>query len=437
MNLGIKVQIIEKITKLSIGFVVFALIARSLGPENFGKLNIIFALIGSILFLHHFGVNELLSKDLTIYPRHVDTLLTSALSLRFTGACVAYFLLQIFGFFYLDDIMLSAFLLVASLSIFFYIFDSIQSFFISRGLGRKIAKYKFLSFIIVSSIRLILIYYDADYYWYFFPFILEPFFLAMFLALGIRNENIILKFELSKKHYQRYIYRGMPIAISVLVVSLSLRLDQMIIANYLSFSDVGVYGAAVRFIEAWYIIPSVVCMSLMPVLIKLRIHSHTIYNTSISLLILILTLSYVILAAGALVFLDDIVFIVLGDEYEASLDIIFVLGIGGLIVTHGTIFSTWQVIEKKQKYRLYCQLFGLVANGLISVVLVKSHGTLGVAVGTISGFAIANYVMPLIFQQTRRFVSILFMSALNVKLIFILPLHLVEVRKLKFGGIRD
>ena len=428
MEIGLKLQVIEKVLKLLVAFLIFTFIARALGPENFGKLNLVYALIGSIAFLHHFGINELLSKDLTLYSKNGNRLITSALILRFIGACISYLALQIIGVIWVHDEILSIVLLIGSSSLFFQIFDSQQCIYLTQGLGTRLAKYKIAAFLLVSIIKIALVSIEAPYYWYILPFILEPFTLAILLAQGILKAKYYTSFEFSKRICKRYLYRGMPIALSVLVVSLSLRLDQLIIANYLDYSDVGSYGVAVRFIEAWYIIPTVVCSTLMPSLIRLKAHNRSKYKTSLKHLTMLLSMMFITLAACAYFTMEFIILYMFGSEYISSIQVVYILGIGGLVVTHGTIFATWQIIENKQKYRLYFQLSALAINATVSLSLVSSYGSSGVAVGTVTGFIIATYILPLFFRETRIFILNVVFHSLNIKLISSLPYSYAEIK---------
>lgn len=69
----------ERMIKMGLGFVIFALIARHLGPEDFGLLNYSIAFVALVASFTPLGLSGLVVRELVKYPEKKDRLLGSTL----------------------------------------------------------------------------------------------------------------------------------------------------------------------------------------------------------------------------------------------------------------------------------------------------------------------------------------------------------------------
>ena len=68
-----------------------------------------------------------------------------------------------------------------------------------------------------------------------------------------------------------------PLILSGIVISIYMKIDQVMIKEILGASPVGQYAAAARLSEAWYFIPVVICSSVFPALVNVRKINRELY----------------------------------------------------------------------------------------------------------------------------------------------------------------
>ena len=72
-----------------------------------------------------------------------------------------------------------------------------------------------------------------------------------------------------------------PLVLSGLVISIYLKIDQVMIKEMLNTEMVGQYAAAVRLSEAWLFIPAIISSSLFPAILNAKEQSEELYYARI------------------------------------------------------------------------------------------------------------------------------------------------------------
>ncbi|MDB3916496.1 oligosaccharide flippase family protein, partial [Alphaproteobacteria bacterium] len=342
--------------------------------------------------------------------------ISSAILLKFFGGILAYASIQIIAILMFNDTFLSYLLLIVGSVIFFQLLDLLQSLYYVDHEGKSLANYRLYSYLVISIVRVFLLVFECPFYLYIIPFIIEPLLLGSILYFGIRKKKIQISLKfVNFKIIKRYFIKGLPLALSVLLVSINLRLDQLIIVKFLTFEDVGIYSIAVRIIETWFVIPTVVCTTVLALFAKTKVVDPNQYYENLSILTALLTIISIVFVLITLATAEILVPVIFGEQYVEAPRIINILIISVVTITHSSLFAMWQIIENKQKYRLYCQLAGLSVNASISLTLVSYFGSAGVAIGSVCGFFTSTYLLPLYFTETRSFVLLIVASSFNFK----------------------
>src|SRR5690606_28182650 len=90
----------DKIASLGVGFLVTVVVARYLGPEEFGIFS--YAISVSALFAAagHMGLSGLVIREIVQKPDERDATLGTTLGLKFIGMVLGYALLIVYAFIY-------------------------------------------------------------------------------------------------------------------------------------------------------------------------------------------------------------------------------------------------------------------------------------------------------------------------------------------------
>jgi len=173
------------------------------------------------------------------------------------------------------------------------------------------------------------------------------------------------------------------LALSVGAAMLYMRVDQIMLASLLNQEAVGIYSAAVRISEIWYVFPAVIVGSVFPRIIReLRIDAA---RANRQLDVLLTAFSIVSISVGLLVgsYSTNIIVFLFGEDYRASASVLSIHVWSSVFVFSGILGSRWLVAMDMQKVLLVSTLIGVVANIAMNYLMIPVYGVEGAAWATL------------------------------------------------------
>jgi PST family polysaccharide transporter len=147
----------EYICRLEIGLVVSVLVARHLGPHDFGILSYALSVttfLGTFVYL---GLGGIVVRDIVKDPNESGLLMGSAFALKMTGACIGYALILIFAFWGCSSNVEAQVLLIVGGALFFRPMEIINIWFQSRTESKYSVWSKAITFFLASAGKLFLV----------------------------------------------------------------------------------------------------------------------------------------------------------------------------------------------------------------------------------------------------------------------------------------
>ena len=194
-----------------------------------------------------------------------------------------------------------------------------------------------------------------------------------------------------------------PLAATALLVMLFMRLDQLMLAKYVGFRELGIYAAAVRLVELWNFIPLAVLPSLYPVLVALRNRDEGGCARFLRRLLLgfqLMALGVVAVNAVAGKILLGMLF---GAEYVGAAGALSILSVATVFTYSSSIRAQWMLVEHKVAYHLGAAAIGVGTLAALNAALIPRWGFLGAAVATVVGYAVSGYGTSWAFPALRPF----------------------------------
>src|SRR5262249_33299197 len=144
-----------------------------------------------------------------------------------------------------------------------------------------------------------------------------------------------------------------PLMISSLLIMVYVRTDQILLGTLLSNSAVGVYSAAVKFSEIWYAIPTIICASVMPRLLRHRESDPELYTRRLQTLYNAMAATSLLVGVVVSFVGRYLILLVYGQEYAAASGILAVHIWSGLFVFVGIVGGQQLIHENLAKLQLY------------------------------------------------------------------------------------
>ena len=208
-----------------------------------------------------------------------------------------------------------------------------------------------------------------------------------------------------------------PLILSALIVSIYMKIDQVMIKEMLDTQEVGYYSAAVRLSEAWFAIGVIVCNSLFPAIINAKKETEAFYYKRIQNLFLFLIMIAYVLSIFVYFLSNLIILLLYGKEYINASAVLSIHMFSAIFVYLGVSSGRWLIIENKSIINLYRTSFGLVVNIILNYFLIKKHGIVGAAYASLVAYIVAYYLADTLFPSTRK--------------IFVLKTYALLLRKIK------
>jgi PST family polysaccharide transporter len=191
--------------------------------------------------------------------------------------------------FFLDGENDKELLMVVFLTSFNYIFlsfDVIDLYFQSRVESKYSVIAKFIAFIVSCILRVIALLCKMPLV----AFVAIATFEALLGAIGLiifyiqKGKYAPTKWSINYQYLKLKLHEAWPLILSGMVIMIYMRIDQIMIKHLVGEKSVGIYSAAVRISEVWYIIPTAIANSVYPNLIALRLKDTQMYLKRFELL---------------------------------------------------------------------------------------------------------------------------------------------------------
>lgn len=388
--------ITDKVIRLIGGLLIGACIARYLGPEKYGLMNL--AISFSILFASFsmLGIDNLVVRDLSKNTNNINDILGTALRIRIFGSVFSAILALVFSyiFYYTDNVMFFKLLTILMLCNVFQSFDVISLLYQSRLESKIIVINKLIAYIFISLSKIIAVVYGANIIGFIFLNSLEVL-LSMCLLIRWAVVNDKLNINLWKyvpKISKNFLYEGWPIAIGNLSIIIFMKVDQIFLGLFLGNKEVGIYSIASLISDILYSIPVFISASILPKITKLYGTDIQKYKNYVSTVFCSIVLYSYISIIGIYFFVDDFIRIFYGVSYSISADIAKVHSLTLLFVSIGCVRGSMLLVEKKTKLLSVITVIGGIINIILNYILINKFGMYGAAVSVLISQIIVCYL---------------------------------------------
>ena len=405
----------EKIIRLIVTFIVGILIIRYLAPNEFGLLSYAMSIVGIFAAVSSLGIDSILTRELVKYPEQKDLLIGTAFSFKLMGAALStIFLLAALPFMSNDGFINIMILIIASAT-FFQSFNVIDFYFQSRITSKYSVYAQSSSFLLGSIIKILLIIFKAPLIYFAIVILVEAIFLASGFIIVYNNRGLnIFDWKSNKKLGFKILSDSWPLILSGVVITIYMKIGQVMIKELMNETEVGYYGAAARLCEAWYFVPMAITASLFPAIVNAKQTSEKLYLNRLQKLYDIIAWMAILIALPVTFFSKEITVILLGNDYLPSAPVLTIYIWAGLATFLGIASSQYLIAENLTKLSFYRTLIGMIVNVILNIILIPKLGIVGSAIATLISYSLATFSIGITkrtyYQLVMMIKSILFIN---------------------------
>lgn len=395
---------VDKLLRQGGQFLLAVWITRYLGPERFGVLSYASAFVSLFLAISNLGLYGVVVRDVVRYPDERHEILGTALFLKVIGGitcmCVA---VSCVKFLRPDEPLIMLLVGIIAFSLVFQACDVFDFWFLSQLKSKNTLYVGLPAFILSAAVKISMILAQAPLEAFALVTVFDVFLLACgFLIVYQHSTHELGRLRVRWSWVRRLLGDSWPLVFAGLMVMVYTRIDQVMLGQMLGNRELGVYAAAARIAEFWYIIPIIILQSLFSTMVNAREQKDESYYEILQWAFDTMALMSYLFILFMFLFAGTIMTVLYGDAYVEGGRILAVYVVSGIFVMLGHVREYWVTMENITRLSLYSTGLGALVNVGLNYVLIPAYGAVGAAYATLIALFCSSYLVNLILLRTFR-----------------------------------
>jgi O-antigen/teichoic acid export membrane protein len=377
------------------------LCARYLGPSNYGLINYATAIVSFAVPIMRLGFDGTLVNELIEHPEKEGAIMGTSLAMTLCSAIVCCFGVNAFAYFAnADDFTTFIVCLLFSLVLIFTALETIQYWFQYKLISKYSSIVMLISYTIASGYRVFLLVTEKSVQWFALTNSLDIGIIAIVLII-IYFKRGAQPFSFSFSLGKKMLARSKHFILASLLIHILQNIDRIMLTSIKGNAETGFFSAAVTTAALAQFVYVAIIDSYRPLIFSNKNTNIAAYEKNISGLYCIIT--YMAIAQGIVftVFAPLIINILYGAEYSAAIPVLQVLVWYIAFSIMGGVRNIWLLAEEKQKYLWRINLFGVVANIVMNIVLIPNLGAIGAAIASLATQMFINFGLGFVMKPIR------------------------------------
>ena len=390
----------DKIFRMGVGLFVGAWVARYLGPEQYGLLSYVVAFVSLFSAIATLGLDGIVVRNIVRDPASKEETLGTAFVLKLMGG-IAVLLLSMSAIIILrhSDSLVYWLVGITAAGLIFQALDPIDFWFQSQIQSKYVVYARTSAFSFISVIKIALILTAAP---------LMAFAWAGMAEIALGSVGLILVYQSTGHNIRAWrtnLNRGKsllrdswPLILSGIMVTIYLRIDQVMLANMVSNAEVGIYSAAVRLAEAWTFIPGAVISSVFPSIVEAKAISDELFYSRLQKLYNLMALMAYVVALPITFMAGWLVTILFGAAYVRAGPMLAGLIWAGMFVNLGIARSCFLTTMNWTRIHFMTVSIGCIINVALNYLLIPIYGGMGAVVASCVAYWFAAHGACFIYK---------------------------------------
>jgi len=392
----------QNAVKLIFGLTVSLYLAKYLGPEDFGVYSFGISVLSILLLFTNLGIDPILIRELVNKKINSLILMGSSFALTLSGGVLGFLIMGLLGFYYGFSSKIGIVIVLMSPILLLKSFNIINSYFQSSKENKYPALSNIISIIIGSSLILISIKLNFELEYFALIYSFECILLIASLIYFYTSNNVLRKWEVSKKTSLNILKESWPLIIAGAASIINTRIDHVYIGSMLSSSVLGNYSAAAKVSEFWLILPTVLSTVFYPILIDLRAANFNKYKRFLFFLIISCFTFGIMFSTIITYFSQDIILVLFGEKYDLAGEYLTLYIWSTLPYFTLFILSSVIYIENLIKKNLIISGVSIFGNIILNYFFIQFYGATGAIYATLIVVLISYSILVYhIFKYTK------------------------------------
>lgn len=416
----------DYIFSLTASLIVGIAVARYLGPEMYGIIAFATAVYTLLVIIVSLGIDDIIMKDMLQHEERQGSIQGSALFVKSAAAFLVYGIIFIYFLINYSGEKLYSVLIITG-AVLFQPLSVFSCIFLINAQAKYTSIARMISYTLSSLLKIILIIFKAPVTYFAFAVFIDYAVLYLTVILMYKNKQYTVSGWHIDISYIKYILKSaVPLFAAVLFYTFYQKVTVIIISGMYSDYASGIYSAAARLTEIWYLVPAVLMTAFYPAVVKAKQISEEEYNKRIKALFYVTTIPFILMAFFAALLSPFIIKILYGEKYIQS-SIVLALTIWSVpFISFYVISSKCFILENKVKHLLLRSALSFILIIILNYVLGSIYYLEGFSLALLISSFISFFLADLFFKDTRE---LFFIKLLSIFLPFTYFLNLLKKDK--------
>lgn len=391
--------LLGKVVSVLSGILVGVLVARYLGPAQFGLMNYVISYVTIFSVISTFGLDNIEIRELSKKESKSNIIIGTSICIRAFLGILTIILIVITIIIFESDENTFVLVIIYSSVIMFNSLNVIKNYFTSLVLNEYIVKSEIFRTIVGALIKIYLLCLHANLFWFIVSFVIDYLLIASGYLYAYKNKvGLIKNWRYDKKVAKNLLSESFPLLLSSAAVIVYQQIDQIMIRNMLNNNAIGYYSTAIKFTDLFFFMPVMISQTITPMLIREKESNYDRYVQNREKFVAIIVWISIIISVFVTIFAYWIIKYSFGIKYMQSVPVLQILiwkTVGmALSASSGQII----IIDGIQRYAVYRNLIGCFICIVLNIIFIPIYGVIGSAITALITVAftgcIANIFIP-------------------------------------------
>jgi PST family polysaccharide transporter len=380
--------LIDKLARLFLGLFTMAMIARYIGPEEFGIWNYSIALTAIIGGIAVLGLDKIVVKEIVSAPERRDEIISTALFMRMVAGILSCAIcIGITWFSRKSNPLYVWCTSITALNILLQSFDVFDYYYQAYNQVQRVIIPKVTVFVLFCLIKIVCVRMNCSFLvilWVSLAELVVTY--VLISAYYIWHEGIASLFKVRMQEARYLFSQSWSLLFTGVLVLLYMKSDQLMLDILTTPQQLGEYAAAARISELWYAIPTVIAVAILPNLIRKRQSNHGRYLENVEKWIRLSMWGSTVIAIIMTIASGWLTGILYGSQYPQAGNILSIHIWANIPVFICVAIMQYQIVEGNYNANLYATIAGIAANLVINLLLIPSLGGIAAAIATVVSY---------------------------------------------------
>ena len=392
-----------KIVNLLSGLFVGIIVARYLGPEQYGLMNYVISYVFLFQTFAVFGLDSIEIREEARQQRPFEVIIGTAFGLKVMFA-VGFMLLVVATSWKMDaDSYTTLLVAIYSLTIILNTFAVSRNYFTAIVQNQYVVKAEIASTLAGIAIKVALLFLHASLTCFLAAYMFDFVLLAGGYVIAYRRKIGSMADWRFDGQYAKYLLKeSFPLMLTNAAVIVYQRIDQVMIGQMIDKTSVGYFSVASRFVEVLIYIPMILAQTITPVLVSIRERSQQSYVEKAQQFMNISLWLSICAAALTSALAYWVVSLTFGAAYLPAVAVLQVMSFKAASVALSNTAGAMLITEGLQRYAIFRDALGCLVCIVLNYMLLPRYGIIAAAFVAIASNVAAGYLADAIIPAYRH-----------------------------------